>query len=242
MKKIFVILVLLLSGCSAKENIDIIVNEDKSLNLNIIAAFDSEFLNGTLNEINNTKDKTYTDKQMWGFLEEKISSETERGYYEIQKYDNDGYKGYTFTTKIDNIDNITGDDANFDVRNYPLIPEQKLFKKDGEKYISQIYYSSISGEEYVDFDFIFEITLPYPALSNNADSVSNDGKTLSWNTASKEEGRIDFEFSFDPNVINEKSQEKLHDIKIYVIAGSIIVGIILIVGIIVIKRKKHEDF
>ena len=49
MKKIFVILVLLLSGCSAKENIDIIVNEDKSLNLNIIAAFDSEFLNGTLN-------------------------------------------------------------------------------------------------------------------------------------------------------------------------------------------------
>lgn len=243
MKKILFLLILLLCGCSVKENINVAINEDKSLNLYIVAAFDNEFLNGAMNETNNTDDKEYSEEQMWEYLEELISSELERGYYDINKYDQNGYKGYTFSLKIDDIDEITGDDANFDIRNYPLIPEKKIFKKEDSKYISQMYYSSISGEKYVNFDFIFEITLPYPALSSNADNVSNNGKTLKWNTASTEEGRIDFEFSFEVNNEAEERNNSFLNIKTYIIIFSITAMILLIIILgIVIKKRRKEDF
>ena len=65
MKKIFIIMILLLSGCSVKENIHTKINENQSMELTIISAFDDEFLNGAMNEINKTDDKKYTEKEMY---------------------------------------------------------------------------------------------------------------------------------------------------------------------------------
>ncbi len=239
MKKIFIIMILLLSGCSVKENIHTKINENQSMELTIISAFDDEFLNGAMNEINKTDDKKYTEKEMWSFLEERISPEKEKGYYEIEKYEKDGYKGYTFTLKIDNIDDITSDDASFDIRDYTFLPEQKLFKKEGEKYISKIYYSEISGEKYVDYDLTFEITLPYETLSNNADEVSSDGKTLKWNTASGEKGEINFEFSFNPDY-KDKINDNIVNSNIYLIIGSTVICVILVAGILLFIKKRNK--
>lgn len=239
MKKIFIIMILLLSGCSVKENILTKINEDQSMELTIISAFDDEFLNGAMNEINKTDDKKYTEKEMWSFLEERISPEKEKGYYEIEKYEKDGYKGYTFTLKIDNIDDITSDDASFDIRDYTFLPEQKLFKKEGEKYISKIYYSEISGEKYVDYDLTFEITLPYETLSNNADEVSSDGKTLKWNTASGEKDEINFEFSFNPDY-KDKINDNIVNSNIYLIIGSTVICVILVAGILLFIKKRNK--
>ena len=48
---------------------------------------------------------------------------------------------------------------------------------------------------YENFDILsFNVTLPYSAKSNNASTVNNDGKKLSWNLSSNQVEFIEFEF------------------------------------------------
>ena len=69
------------------------------------------------------------------------------------------------------------------------------------------------------------MTLPNKPISHNADSVSSDGKTLTWNLSMTSQKAIEFEFNFNSFPL------------IPVIIGAAILLIIIII-IIVIKGKK----
>lgn len=75
-------------------------------------------------------------------------------------------------------------------------------------------------------DMSFTVNLPYKAISNNATTVENDGKKLSWNLANTNNA---IEFSFE--LYNMRN--------IYLLGGGILlIVLILIVGIVLFVKKK----
>ena len=81
-------------------------------------------------------------------------------------------------------------------------------------------------------EFTYVVNLPVKALSNNATSVENDGKTLKWNLKNKGDNSIQFSFELY-NMTN-----------IYIVCGCIIVLIIVIVivsSLIAKKKRKAKE-
>ena len=77
-----------------------------------------------------------------------------------------------------------------------------------------------------NMDFKFEVKLPYKAKKNNATSVEDDGKTLSWNLF---EAKDDIEFEFELyNLTN-----------IYLTIGGAVVVIALVI-VFILKKKKSD--
>ena len=56
--------------------------------------------------------------------------------------------------------------------------------------------------------YTFSLTLPKASISNNATTVSEDGKTLTWNLVSGNISTIEFEFEF-PSIFHE-TIKKVH--------------------------------
>ena len=73
-------------------------------------------------------------------------------------------------------------------------------------------------------DMKFNVSLPYKAISNNATSTENDGKTLVWNLLNTQE---DIKFTFELYNMNN----------IYLTVGLAVILIILIIVIVISKRK-----
>ena len=64
--------------------------------------------------------------------------------------------------------------------------------------ISDMNMDADALKEYISLTY--EVSLPNKAISNNADNVSNDGKTLTWNLLNKD--TLNYEFSFTNNTNN----------------------------------------
>ena len=79
-------------------------------------------------------------------------------------------------------------------------------------------------------DLSVNVTLPYPALSNNATKTENDGKTLTWNLSSSQEESMDFEFEL----------YNMTNIYITVIAGAIVLLLIIILIVKSLKKNKNK--
>jgi hypothetical protein len=86
------------------------------------------------------------------------------------------------------------------------------------------YSSMISS-----MDLSFNVTLPYPAKTNNASTATNDNKNLSWNLSSTETETIEFEF------------ELYNMTTIYIGAGVIVLLIIIIIISIASKNKNSKN-
>lgn len=76
-------------------------------------------------------------------------------------------------------------------------------------------------------DMTFTVHLPYKAISNNAKTVENDGKTLSWNLLEK--GNINFTFS----LYNMKN--------IYLLGGGIALFVLILIIVLVLFIKKRGN-
>ena len=94
------------------------------------------------------------------------------------------------------------------------------------------------------FDLTMTIDLPTKAISNNADKVSSDGRTLTWNLT--EEKDIDFEFEFKKDKKETTSTDK-EDLPLALIIGIaagvgvlllLALVIVIIVIVVVLKKKK----
>ena len=94
-----------------------------------------------------------------------------------------------------------------------------------------------SSSDLDDFDYStlmssielnLKVNLPYKALSNNATSVENDGKTLTWDLMSFNEEEIKFEF------------ELYNTTNIIIAAVSGILLIVIIIILIIKKGKKNK--
>ena len=73
------------------------------------------------------------------------------------------------------------------------------------------------------------VNLPTKASSNNADEVTNSGKTLTWDLT-KDAKNIEFTFSFDGSSDN---------MMLYFIAGG--VAVVVIIGAVVVLSSKNKE-
>ena len=80
-----------------------------------------------------------------------------------------------------------------------------------------------------EMEYTFKIVLPAESLSNNATSVSEDKKTLTWNMATDKVTDINFSF------------ELMNMTNVYIIIGGSAAAIILVVVIIIMASKKKKN-
>lgn len=225
LKKVLAIIIaaLALTGCSMKAEYNMEIREDKSMDFSIIMAMDDELIEGMLSMENmdvsedgeeTEETKEYTEEEKWAFVEssfeESSEDETEENKktpeelgFKKEKYEVDDYKGFKFVKTIKSIDDISGKKANFDLENFEEISDKVVFVKNGNKYKANFVLENENEESAagadVMFDIQFVVTLPQEPISNNADKVSEDGKTLTWNLIDETQKNIEFEFELASN-------------------------------------------
>ena len=234
--------VLLFSGCM-KYNYNVTVNSDGSVDFKLLSAVSKQVLSYS-GDSNSMKEEDYDDAKAAGF--------------EVKKYDDGEYEGFELSKHFNSIDDVSyEDDTTVDLSMKD--GKVKLFKvtKDDKKktYKAKIDYSEAKGyssqsDAYKDNDAYkeylkgmemkFVITLPTKATSNNATTVSEDGKTLTWDFLSFDKDAIEFEFD-----INEKETSKSgnnnNNMILYIGIGA---GALVLIGVIVfiiVKGKKNNN-
>ncbi len=211
-----VLSIVLLTGCGMKENIHMDIKANKDVNVSMTIAMDDELIDtmiGYGEDGSATKDTTkITDEQRWAYLDEgmKDSSDDLKDWEKV-KYDKDGYKGYTYTSKTLKLDDLSTekDGTKFDLFSSENLEEGKLFVKKGNTYKAN-FTGDMSKDESLGstssysssmdlFEITFSVTLPTKPTKQNATKVSDDGKTLTWDLTKNSD--IQFEFNMGANYL-----------------------------------------
>ena len=252
--KVLIVLVsvMLLGGCGVKVEYNAKINNDNSMEFSVLAAYDNEMIDAMMSNDSSINDNTgldssygvtdssqtpsYTDEDRWNFLEEAFSS----GEMPItdnesaERYEDGEYKGYKATIKVDDIDDVTGDKATFNLSDSSTIANSVIFVKKNGNYEANIGIDNSTGSTYsqytsygMNFDFKFVVELPTKAGDNNATSVSEDGKTLTWDLANFTGDSIQFVY-------------KPSNMMIYIIIGAIVLVVIALILVFILGKKKNK--
>ena len=271
------LVVFLMTGC-VKSHVNMEINKDKSMNLSLIAAIDSNFLeqSGEDDLLENEEIKEFEEK---GFKTEKYSDDSMTGYKFTKSFANiddlssekettldlnaladeetpnnvftvkKGFFKNTYTAKVKNnatdelqsqIENAdqttTTDDNQMNIEDDTTIQGSNDTQTDTNvqddtdtqtdssfDFSSNMDMSMLSST----LDMKFNVTLPYKAISSNATSTENDGKTLVWNLVNTQD---DIEFTFELYNMNN----------IYLTVGLAVILIILIIVIIIMSKRKPK--
>lgn len=271
------LVVFLMTGC-VKSHVNMEINKDKSMNLSLIAAIDSSFLeqSGEDDLLENEEIKEFEEK---GFKTEKYSDDSMTGYKFTKSFANiddlssekettldlnaladektpnnvftvkKGFFKNTYTVKMKNnatdelqsqIENAdqttTTDDNQMNIEDDTTIQGSNDTQTDTNvqddtdtqtdssfDFSSNMDMSMLSST----LDMKFNVTLPYKAISSNATSTENDGKTLVWNLVNTQD---DIEFTFELYNMNN----------IYLTVGLAVILIILIIVIIIMSKRKPK--
>ena len=267
---LLLVAVVLITGCTMKENVNMKISSNKDVKASIIIAMDDEMIDamismkesGSLNPDESEK-KTYTDEERWKYLESDDSALEVPDDFTTKRYDKDGFKGYVAEKNLGSIDSLSTTEAG---ERQNIVSDSddeffvgKLFIKDGTKYSSNMKIDL--GDEAQDmssyesygavFDMKLVIEFPKVPLSHNANEVSSDGKTLSWNLLKNQD--VDFTFDFGKN--GKVTDTKTDDIKnppvekqeknnmtLYIIIGAVIgllfvIIVVLVIVLLVVKKK-----
>ena len=211
-----VLSLVLLTGCGMKENIHMDIKANKDVNVSMTIAMDNELIDtmiGYGEDGSTTKDTAkITDEERWAYLDEgmKDSSDDLKDWKKV-KYDKDGYKGYTYTSKTLKLDDLATekDGTKFDLFSSENLEEGKLFVKKGNTYKAN-FTGDMSKDESLGstssysssmdlFEITFSVTLPTKPTKQNATKVSDDGKTLTWDLTKNSD--IQFEFNMGANYL-----------------------------------------
>lgn len=253
---VLLLVVVLIGGCAIKMEYNLKIKNDKSMDVSLIAGYDEEMISALASQdgfissdttvtedggfstsfsTQSKNQKILSDEEQWEFLEKNIKddelAELEEKGFKVAKYEDEKFKGFKYTKSFDNFEKIVVKDIDFSNDNETSIEEDNnnhIFTRKGLNYKAKIPFKTSSEmsslNSYLEYSYV--VTLPYKAISHNADIVSNDGKTLTWNFNSDKEA-IEFEFFF---------------ISKYIICGVLLLLIIIIIIIIIrkiIKKKKN---
>ncbi len=236
-----------------KELIDNLINSE-NLTLNEDGTVqDTEEGNNTQTEI--------TNEERWAFLRESVNDTntdneetmTLRNYqlngFEVTENEEDQYLGYIVSKTVNSIDDLIGT-ADYDfLNNGPSLETSKIFTKNEDIYNGIILINK--GED-SDIDVYKEngliltntvtLNLPSEVLSSNATTVSEDGRTLTWNLNTMDNNSaIEFSFSLPDSqsevVVPEKSNFTTIRNIILIVLGIVLAVLI----VIIIKNKKNGD-
>lgn len=213
-----------LTGC-VKQNIDMEIGKDKSVNLTVISAIKK----GTYTEINPSQIADNLENK--GFIKEP--------------YKEDSWNGYKLTKKFDHIDKISTD-KEITVELSDLLDKEKenikyYFQKK-KTFFKTTYIANFTidinanadGTPNEDIngykdsvDLKYTVKLPTSSTNQNTTNISYDGKTLTWLLEYGKINKIHYEFSM-PNTGN------------YILLSTLFITIILITVYFIFKPKKKE--
>ena len=228
--------VLLVTGCGMKAEYGIKVGKDKKVTLEFLVAQDDEMIDAMLDMGSSMSDdssseaKTHTDKERWEYLNSSEESDDFKDFKKT-KYDKDGFKGYTYTLDMGDIDNLVADSKE-KLAIDSIGKDAKLFTKDGDVYKLNIKLGDSDTsqmEQYassVDFDIKVKVTLPNKAKSNNATEVK--GTTYTWDLTKAKS----IDLSFDLNGASS-------NMNIVMIAGAVCAVVAIGIGVVVLTKKKN---
>lgn len=244
---VLVAAVVLLGGCTLKEEFKFKIKEDKNVELSLVMAYDKEMIDGliSMNDSDISKDDI-TDEMRWAYLEKQNKDQSETDGVKLEKYTQDGWYGYIVTKNIGSIDDLSTEDKNASRVSISAddLDKAKIFIKDGDKYKSNLFVDKNEDDfkqmdSYKSYGAVFNVTmtvdLPNKAISNNATEVTNDGKTLSWNLLETE--NIDFEFQFKKGGV---SKTLVTIIAIVVVVIILLVAIVVVIIVAVSAGKKNK--
>ena len=241
---ILAMIMLFVTGCGMRSNVGLEIAKDKTVTVKIVQAMDDEMIDYYLSMANNDEEgTTYTDAQRWEYVETSTDDSEYEGYAK-EKYDKDGYKGYVFSKELGKIEDLIVE-SDEPISIDKISSDSKIFTKKGDTYTLKIDFDSDDVEqaesykEYgVVFDLSFYITLPNKATDNNATSVSDDGKTYTWDLLQAKDANISFKLG--GGLLGGSSSNVL-PIVLGCVAGVAVVAVIVVVVVKVSKKGKNGN-
>lgn len=238
MKKIFKLILIIMTiltftGCTIKNENTMEISKDGSMKYEVILSYDIETIKTLLTA---EYEKEITKEDIKEFVEQ-IDEPSFEGFKK-EDYEDKEFIGHKYTYEVKHIDEITSnknEKVNIYLDTDEKLKDKKLFYKEEKlitKYISNMYYEIIKNEEYndsqIDYLITYKVTLPYESLSNNADEIKENGKSLTWYIDSTKKENINFSFS----LININL--------IYKVSISAIIILVLLIITLLISRKKRK--
>jgi cbb3-type cytochrome oxidase subunit 3 len=241
-KYILLLTSLLLSTGCVKYNASMDIKKDKSMDFSIIYALDTTYFEDT--EVLDSSDKL--ELEQLGFTITDYNNGNMLGYTLNKSINNIDDVSITDSVNYDLSGLLTNkEDSNYIFKIKKGIIKNTYiakFKFDSdESNLNNLEEGNTTNEEDTDsldmsdmdlssftsnLDLSFNVSLPFSAISNNATTVNNDNKNLTWNLTSFQEDYIEFEFDLY-NMTN-----------IYI--GISIIGLILLLIVFYILNKKKK--
>lgn len=231
--------ILLMTGCTMRMEYGMEIRKDKSMDFNVVVAMDEELLNAMISSENGGDGtETFTEEEQWSYLEKSLKEEEgednpEKYGFTTSRYDQDGFKGLKYTKKINNIDDISGDKADFNFEDFAEVSDKTVFTKKGNVYQLDVKYTDSEAtselENYnVGMEINYTMTLPEKPIKHNATKVSEDGKTLTWNLLSSDTQNIQVDFMLrqQPN---------------FVLIGGIVLALLLLIVFFFTRRNTKKN-
>lgn len=238
MKKLIclILMLFLVTGCTFKGEYRVDIKKSKEVNFGITIAFDDQLLDYFI-ALNGDSTQNYTDEQRWEMIEKLIIEENGQSPVDYgfvsSRYENEEYKGLTFTKTFSSIDDLVSSDANLNFNKLANTEDIKMFTNDNGVYSLKLFYERSEDEQeissYMDFKFI--VTLPNKPINHNATSISEDEKTLTWDITKM--GDKNFVLDFKINTIPWNY--------IYIGGGVLLVIVFLLIASSYMKKKGKID-
>ncbi len=191
------IILLTLTGC-ANVNYDIKLNKDGSADITYVMGYDKSFLTSIGVETSSLENDNSFDE---------MEEEAKQNGYNVEKYEDDSTYGFKASKHVDNIEefNLEDEVSESNEETDKIVYEKTLLKT---KYSqsSKIDLTDMGAEDedaamlktlMTQMKVSYKITLPFKAGSNNANTVSEDGKTLEWVLKVGEVNEVKFEAAQD---------------------------------------------
>ena len=243
--------VLLISGCKAKSETSMIINNDKSIDIKGVIGLDDELIDtmismdnsSSLDDFEEVEEHTDLERRKYlkgSFEEEQMNSIKEAGF-DIQEYEDETYMGYIMSKKLTSIDDYVGDNVDVNISDLQNSNDEKFFTKNGNIYKGNFKFNDMENQEgttsyNIEFDYKFILVLPNKAIKSNATTVSDDGKTLTWDLTNSSSSTIEFEFEFPTFLTMLKDN-------MFIVAGiavAVVIIIVIIVTLIIMKTRKGK--
>lgn len=261
---------LLITGCELKYEGQVEIKSDGKMDMSIIMAYDRELIStliymeenddllGSEDEDDMSDIPEASITKIRTYLEENKPEEQDG--VEVSRYERNGYYGYQMTYEINNIDDVSSkekvdsslfEDFNIqDTENTNNNNEKKImFQKEDDTYYANYKLSDTSDSSNgmsanlsrINLSLKYTVTLPTKPIEHNADTVSEDGKTLTWNISSLNEDRDSIKYSFKlKDVVAGAKTDGLNTEMIMLIAGIVIIVIIIVVVLILFARNNKK--
>jgi len=218
MKKIiFLLIILLLTGCSANFNVEI---KQNTIEQNIFIQANNYELDGTL--LNTIAKNVYIDKQ----------DTTVLGRFRLLNNKNDNPLNAFVSYNINDYD--------YDYSLYICYDNQNItYSNNILKVETSDYFNCFDKYSIID-DVNINVTTGYKVLENNADKV--DGNTYTWNiTKSNKKGiKLTLDTTVDEIQEEEKQKEKLNKNLIFIVMGTLVLFAFGTVLFVFIKSNKNN--